>query len=71
MIKGLWQRFVNRNRRILAEVVQIQVGMAKEDSSPPVPIFPHYVKIKQSTAIVILSLVIALSVVLWATLISP
>jgi hypothetical protein len=41
MLKGLWQRIVERHRRISAELGEIELEMAKEEAeSPLLPSFP-------------------------------
>ena len=42
MLRRLWQRIVERHRRNIAELEQIEIEMAKEDSHfPLLPPFPE------------------------------
>jgi hypothetical protein len=40
-MENLWQRFVNRQRRILAEVARIQLEMAQENPRAAPTLFPR------------------------------
>jgi hypothetical protein len=41
MLEKWWQQFLERNKRVLSEVVQIQMEMARKNPRPGPNIFPH------------------------------
>jgi hypothetical protein len=64
MMKNQWQRFMNRHRRILADVQRIQLEMAQENPRSAPSIFPN-TSSKTSTVVIFWVLLVLTVIVCW------